>query len=191
MRYFKIVFCISLLFIMNSEYANSQDFRQNPDSLDLNETPVYADVLKSAYSFLFFSPMQDRFSSPALLMNTDWEYNGTQNFQKLTIFADDYMTNHYGKFVFEIKETNRKCAYFVNFFKGIVKQIPLQPNGYGPQDEDDLVWNKTGVIHYHHDNNKIVPFAHYGTSQMCYISLQDQMGDWHFIFLHTGILCFQ
>lgn len=190
MKYFKTAFCIALLLVAGSVYANTKSFCQSPDSLCTEEKPVYAEVLKNAYAFLFFSPYQDAYSSPTLLMNSGWEYDGTQNFQRLKIFADDYITNHYGKFIFEMGEAEDKTAFFVNFFEGTIEPIFPQENGYGPQDDDDIDMNKEIVISYHLDNDKIVPFARYGTSELCYISLQDKYGDWHFIFLHSGILCF-
>ena len=190
MKFFKAAFCIALLLVVTNAYAKTKDFCQTPDSLILDEKPVYGEVLKNAYAFLSFSPFQDAYSSPVLFMNTGWEYDGTKDFQKLKIFADDYMTNHYGKFVFEIGEKEDKLAFFVNFFEGIITPVTPQENGYGPQDDDDIEYAKENVICYHLDADQIVPFAHYGTSQMCYISLLDQMGDWHFIFMHSGILCF-
>lgn len=190
MRLFKTAFCIALMLVATNIYANSEHFCQTPDSPVSDEKPVYGEVLKNAYAFLFFSPSQNACSSPVFLMNSGWEYNGTDNFQKLKIFADDYMTNHYGKFVFEMGEKENKTAFFVNFFKGIIIPVTPQENGYGPQDDDDIEYAKEAVIHYRPDENQIVPFAKYGTSEMCYISLLDHMGDWHFIFMHSGILCF-
>lgn len=190
MKFFKTAFCIALLLVLTNAYANQNNFCQSPDSLFTDEYPVYGDVLKDAYFFLFFSPDQKQNALPVLFFSSGWEYNGTDNFQKLKIFADDYMTNHYGKFVFEVGQGSQRQAFFMDFFTGSVTPIPLQENGYGPQDDDDIEYAKEAVIHYRPDENQIVPFAKYGTSEMCYISLQNQQGDWYFVFLHTGVLCF-
>jgi len=188
MKLLKTVCCIAVLLITANTYANA--FRQTPDSLSLQEKPVYADVLKNAYSFLIFSPANEEYPLPILAFNTGWVYEGTDQFQKLRIFADDYLTEHYGKFIFEVGENHSKKAFLVKFFEGTVEPIKPQDNGYGPQDDEDRSWDEEIVIHYHLDNNQKVPFARFGTSEMCYISLKDQLGDWYFIFLHSGILCF-
>lgn len=190
MKFLKTAFCIAFLLVATNIYANPENFRQTPDSLALDETPVYADVLKNAYSFLFFSPTCGEFSLPVLSFDTGWAYEGSDHFQKLKIFADDYLTQHYGRFIFEIGEKEDKQAFFVDFFEGNVKSITPQTDGYGPQDGDDFDWGEEITIRYLPDNNEKVPFARYGTSQMCYISLQDKLGDWYFVFLHSGILCY-
>jgi len=171
-------------------YANSGNFRQNPDSLVLDEKPVYADVLKDAYSFLFFSPMRGSFSLPILSFDTGWAHEGTDFFPKIKIFADDYLTQHYGRFIFEFGEEEYKQAFFVDFFEGNIEAITPQTGDYGPQKGDDIDWGEDITVRYHPDNNEKVPFARFGTSQMCYISFEDKLGDCYFVFLHSGIFCY-
>ena len=190
MRFFKTALCIALLSVATDLYANSENFRQKPDSLALDETPVYADVLKKAYSFLLFSPDLEDYPWDDLFFNTGWVNDGTENFQKLKIYADDYLTEHYGKFIFELGTGDNKRAYFVKFFEGTVEPISPQNNGYGPQDEQDNSLDEEIIVFYHPDNNEKVPFARFGTSEMCYISLQDTAGSWYFVFIHSGILCY-
>ena len=190
MKYLKTAFCIALLLVFTNAYANQNNFCQSPDSLSTDEYPVYGDVLKDAYFFLFFSPDQKQNALPVLFFSSGWEYNGTNAFPKLKIFADDYLTDHYGKFVFEVGQGSQRQAFFMDFFTGSVTPIPLQDDGYGPQDEQDIGINKETPVFYHFDDNQKIPFAQYGSSEMCYISLQNQQGDWYFVFLHTGVLCY-
>ncbi len=186
MKYVK-TFCIALLLTVVN---NTVGLCQNTDPFVDDEYPVYGKVLEAAYSFLVFSPAQEQSSPFVLRLDSGWEYDGLKKFQKLKIFADDYLTHHYGKFIFETGEKNNRQAFLVNFFAGTVMPIKVQDNGYGPQDDEDMEFDEEFFIHYHADNDEMVPFARYGKSEMCYISLQDQKGNWIFIFLHDGILCY-